>query len=495
MPIFVAGCDTSLPTAPGVDPAISGSIARVRPSRRRRRAAGTSRPPGATPVAGTVALPFRTIQKGVNSAGGSDTVVVQAGTYSITSGVLIRSKNGTVTAPFVLRGVGTPIIKDATGKSLYWSGLVNVMSSSNVVVTGLALRNSGFFGVMIDRSRDVTVRGNSSATSGGSALFALSSVHVNVHTNDFSNFCYLGANGRGIPCQEGVSIVSVDTFDVSGNSVHDARQNGAQVQPGGGEGIDAKEASKHGYIRFNRVWNLVQLGIYVDAWDKTAEDIEIYGNRVWNTASGIVIASEMGGTVRNVRVHDNLVYRNGFDGIAVSSYGGNGLRDRIAIYNNTVAFNGYTVNKPPYCTLWGCSDYGTGLRIETAEHPQLARARQHLVQQRDDGHGERGVGHGESSSTTNVLFPVGKSGWAPEKLGLRPIKLDPRFVLPGSNDFHLQSVSPAIKRAIGGDPLNVDADRSSASCCRRISARCCIVRPRRRATPRTAAGGDRRACT
>ena len=28
----------------------------------------------------------------------------------------------------------------------------------------------------------------------------------------------------------------------------------------------------------------------------------------------------------------------------------------------------------------------------------------------------------------NVVYPVGKSTWAPEKLGSRPIKLDPRFV-------------------------------------------------------------------
>ena len=105
------------------------------------------------------------------------------------------------------------------------------MSGAASIFTGVG---SGFFGVMIQSANRVTVQGVTSNTSGGSALYALSSYNIKVYNNDFSNFCYLGAYGRGIACQEGISIVSVDTFDVSGNLVHDARQTGSSVQPGGG---------------------------------------------------------------------------------------------------------------------------------------------------------------------------------------------------------------------------------------------------------------------
>ncbi|MCC6927589.1 MAG: right-handed parallel beta-helix repeat-containing protein [Gemmatimonadaceae bacterium] len=458
----LVACDTSSPTDPGIDPAISESLdasLAVAPAAPRSWYVA---PNGSDANPGTATLPFRTVQKGVNRAAASDTVVVQAGTYALTTGVLIQKKFGTPAAPFVLRGNGAAILRDPTGKSLLWSGLVNVKNSTNVVVTGLTLQNSGFFGVMIQSANRVTVQGVTSTTSGASALYALSSYNIKVYNNDFSNFCYLGAYGRGITCQEGISIVSVDTFDVAENLVHDARQTGSSVQPGGGEGIDVKEASKHGYVRYNKVWNLVQLGIYIDAWDKTLEDVEVAGNRVWNTAAGITIASEEGGTVRNVRVHDNLVYRNGYDGIEISGYGKNGLRENIAIYGNTTSYNGYTANKPPYCKLWGCGDYGTGIRVETT-NIRNSRIHDNISYQNATTVMESAASATNAVIDNNVVYPVGKSTWAPEKLGSRPIKVDPLFVFPGSNDFHLRSTSPAIRRAIGGDPLNQDADRFTRS--------------------------------
>ena len=458
----LAACDTTLPTEPGIDHAISDSLDASLAVTAAAPRSWYVAPTGNDANPGTAALPFKTVQKGVNAAAASDTVVVQAGTYTLTTGVLIQKKFATPAAPFVLRGNGAAILKDPTGKTLSWSGLVNVKNSTNVVVTGLTLQNSGFFGVMIQAANRVTVQGVTSNTSGGSALYALSSYNIKVYNNDFSNFCYLGAYGRGIACQEGISIVSVDTFDVAGNLVHDARQTGSSVQPGGGEGIDVKEASKHGFVRYNKVWNLVQLGIYVDAWDKTLEEVEVSGNRVWNTAAGITIASEMGGTVRNVRVHDNLVYRNGYDGIEISGYGKNGLRDNIAIYNNTTTYNGYTAYKPPYCTLWGCGDYGTGIRVETT-NIRGSRIHDNISYNNATTVMESAASATNAVIDNNVVFPVGKSTWAPEKVGLRPIKADPRFVFPGSNDYHLQSTSPAIKRAIAGDPLNLDADRFARS--------------------------------
>jgi hypothetical protein len=156
-------------------------------------------------------------------------------------------------------------------------------------------------------------------------------------------------------CQEGISIVKTNGFTVSNNRVHDAKQ-GAGTNPGGGEGIDAKEGSKNGIIAYNNVYNLVQLGIDVDAWDQLTENIQIYGNHVYNTAAGIVVGAENSGTVRNVKIRDNIIYNTGYHGIELSNAGTNGRRENIRIYNNTVVRNGFTAYKPPWCSLYGCAD-------------------------------------------------------------------------------------------------------------------------------------------
>lgn len=278
---------------------------------------------------------------------------------------------------------------------------------------------------------------------------------MTVRNNDVSRFCDQKESVRGSTCQEGISIVRTDGFAVSNNLVHDAPQGNGD-HAGGGEGIDAKEGSKNGVIAYNQVCNLPQLGIYADAWDKLTENVDVYGNRVYNTSAGLVVSSENGGTVRNVEIRDNLVYDTGYHGIEISNTSVNGSRQRIHIYNNTVVHNGYAANKPAWCSLYGCNDWGYGIRINTNNISDISIHDNIVVNNHSSQIEWNGDPAGAVAVNANVLYPRTSFSWANEFYGTNPIEADPLFVNAPANDFQLQSGSPAIGVGVGGDPLDRD---------------------------------------
>ena len=406
---------------------------------------------------GTSGAPLATLQEAVNRAAPGDTIIVRAGTYTVTQPITINNKQGSSGAVLTIRGEGLPVIRAASFESIpVWEGIIAIQGSSYVTIQGLRLENSGWFGFKAANSSNVTLDGNQSAVSLASAIYTYNVTNLAVRNNDVSRFCDQKESVRGSTCQEGISIVLTNGFDVSRNIVHDAPE-GDGMNPGGGEGIDIKEGSKNGTVSFNQVYNLVQIGIYIDAWDKLTENIEVYGNRVYRTASGIAINAEAGGTLSNLKVHDNIIYDVGYHGIEIANTGSNGLRQGVHLYNNTIVRSGYQANKPPWCARYGCSDWGYGIRINTSNISDIA-IHDNIVFDNHSAAVSLDTGGSYVNLNTNVLYPRRGYSWAFESFGANPIEADPRFVNAAANDFHLRADSPAIGRGIGGDPLNVDAD-------------------------------------
>jgi Right handed beta helix region len=411
-------------------------------------------PSGSNANPGTQAAPLASPQRAVDLAVAGDTVVITAGVYDVGGGLRIANKIGTASAPITVQGQGSAIFRDTRQQvPVAYGGLIMVFDSSHIKVRGLRVENSAFYGMTVANSNNVLIEANTSRISMASALYVAASSNITVRGNDMSRFCDKGAIVSGYGCQEGISISDVNTFDVAENIVHDAPMNPG-AGPGGGEGIDAKGSSRNGTIRYNRVFNLIQLAIYVDAWDKIAENIKVYGNIVYNNANGIVVAAENGGTVRNVDIFNNIVYENGLAGVSISGALKNGPRQNIRIYHNTIVRNGYKANKPAWANQ---DDYGQGIHIDSANISGILVANNILF---DNSLGQiiprSGLSAGALTVNRNLSFPPGKNNFSGEVLGANPLTTDPLFANRLSADFHLRSGSPAIGVSSTSSPRPTD---------------------------------------
>lgn len=413
-------------------------------------------PNGSDDNDGSAAAPFASPQKAFDAVQPGETVVINAGTYNVDKALELHNKQGTAAQPILVRGEGMPILKVTNQDDIaVWRGLIDIVDSSYLTVQGVRLENSGWFGFKVEGGNNITLEENETFISLASAIYTSETTDVQIVRNDVSRFCDIGEYVRTSTCQEGISVVKTDGFEVGWNKVHSSPQ-GKNLKPGGGEGIDIKEGSKNGMVHHNEVYDLPQIGIYVDAWDRLTENIDVYANRIYRTASGMVVGAENGGTVRNVSVYNNVIYDNGYHGIIISKVSKDGPRENIHIYNNTVVNNGYTENKPPWCTLWGCNNWGYGLRLETTAASNVSIHDNIFT---DNVSAPVFVEYGAESKVsinTNLMYPEGAEDRALK--GNNPIIEEPNFVDAVARNYRLGVGSPAIGVGIGGESLNVDID-------------------------------------
>jgi hypothetical protein len=224
--------------------------------------------------------------------------------------------------------------------------------------------------------------------------------------------------------QETISVAGTDGFEVSGNVVHDSADQ---------EGICIKDGSMNGTVHDNLVFDVPEVGIYIDAWDTPrTSGISIYRNTVHDNGNGILTASETGGFLEDVSIFNNLVYHNEFYGIAVTRNGTAPLHPArgITIVNNTVWNNGYT--------------WGGGIAVDNPDATEVV-VRNNIV-------------------SDNLSFQLALSGDVPsgavtfdhnlvdgyrgnpegEIYGDDYVEGDPLFVDPAGGDFHLRAGSPAV---------------------------------------------------
>lgn len=226
---------------------------------------------------GTLASPWRTVQKAVNTLGAGQVAYVRAGTYSEN---LLITRSGSATAPITVQNYPgeRPVLRPAGG------------STNNYPVE---IYSAAYF-----RLRGFVIEG-ASGPSTANVYFEGRTHHVEVSQCEI----------RGSADQGVFSEATTSYLWLLGNSVHD---NGNGNAPHQSHGLYI-EGTDH-LIANNEVYNQrygYGLHLYPSGDRITAVQNTLVGNR----EAGIVIGAESSTTVNNTRLVNNIVAYNGQFGI------------------------------------------------------------------------------------------------------------------------------------------------------------------------------------
>jgi len=385
---------------------------------------------------GTAERPFATLNQAAAVARAGDTVWIKPGLYQPAEEIR-PAHSGTREAPITYRAQpgGEVIIDGQLKLPLEQSrkmGLVSIEGRSWIVLDGLRLINSRWAGVLVRNSTSITVQHCSTKLTYGSGIIAALSTDIKVLHNSVQQACVHPGNPRR-DTDECITLASVDGFEVAHNTVSDRLEDTSN----GGEGIDIKNACRNGTVHHNTVHDLARLGIYLDAYSKELENVEVYANTVFRCRKGIVVACEEGGTARGIRIHDNLVFDCPRSGIQLAGYLKGGPIQDVAVYQNTVV----------RCGFDHTGSESAGLLID-AKNP----ANRNFVV-RHNILAQNGVQLRTGTQDYLTIFRNLLHG--PSLVtGTDALIVDPLFVDAAESDFHLSPASPAIDAARGGEPLS-----------------------------------------
>lgn len=395
-----------------------------------------------SPNDGTVGKPYLTINKAAQVAVAGDVVIIKSGTYFPTVQIdMINSGTSLLPITYKAEIPGGVIIDGSASATPTVSnrrGLITIAgpSATNlkswIIIEGLRLINSKWAGIIAINSSNITIKNCSTFNTGASGIIGATSSNIKVLNNKVQQACVHPDKTAGT--NECITMASVDTFEVGYNTVSDRPTDPSN----GGEGIDAKNACSNGTIHHNTVFNLYRVGIYVDAYQKNINNIEVYANKVYDIGGGgITIASEEGGTAKSVKVHDNVVYNIKKAGIRIAGYLNNGPLQEIDVYQNTIVNCGTGGGNWENCGLLieatNAANYGFNIRNNIiASSPVQIRGNNQTYPIVIDN---------------NILF--GSTLLS----GTNAIALDPKFADAASFDFRLKEESPAINK-VAGSPLS-----------------------------------------
>jgi Tol biopolymer transport system component len=378
---------------------------------------------------GTEAQPWRTIGKAASTLTAGDTVYIRAGTYY----ERVVPQNSGRAGQFITYAAypGETATIDGTGVDVpEYSGLFDLTGRDYIRVAGLRVIHSGYYGIVADNSSHITIEHNYTYDTYSSGISAWNSNNIIVDGNEVVGAC------TGL-WQEHISISSTDTFEVRHNRIHD-------VMPGteGKEGLSVKDASSHGKVYGNQVYNLNHVGIYVDAEAEHLLDVAVYQNVVHDIpAMGFSLASEQGGLLENVRLYNNVAYNNlvglWLSACCIATH----PFQNISIINNTFAYNGR-------------DGWGGGIGIENTQVGNVV-IRNNICSQNVYSQmaadpsvlPELTVDHNLTDGDRDPEFEFYGVGDL--------VDVSPSFVNPLMRDYHLLAGSPAINQgSSNGAPLD-----------------------------------------
>jgi hypothetical protein len=331
-------------------------------------------PSGSDSNAGSSALPFKTVQKGVSAAQAGDTVFVHEGVYgeSVTIPNSGNETNGYIT---IQNFPGEHAVLDGTSLTVPSTdnGMIYILDKNYIVIKGLEICN---YRTATKSYTPVGIRVN-----GTCKHIRIFSNHI--HHIEHNGTAKSGTDAHGI-CARGTSAVdslydiiidgneldslklgsseslvctgNVKNFRITNNIVHD--NNNIGIDAIGYWGVaPANDRAIGGVISGNQVYNIdsygnvaygttrAASGIYIDG----AKNVIIERNTVHNCNIGIQVASEIaGGFADSIIVRNNFVYSNQVSGLAMGGYDDNrGTTQNCKFINNTF-FNNNTITTSAY---------------------------------------------------------------------------------------------------------------------------------------------------
>lgn len=332
-------------------------------------------PAGNDYSAGSLAAPWRTIQKAANVLKPGDTAFIRGGIYREWVQINV---SGTLTARITFRPYGSEVaILDGTGLSVpkNEAPLIRLSNRSYVTIQGLELRNVSTtsdqtvpMGILIEGSgagleirnckvhdiqQNNRVKNNFNANAHGIAAYGSSPTAISglvIDGCDLYNL-HLGAS-------ESLALNgNVTGFQVSNNLVHDNNNIGIVfIGYEGTNSTSSLDRARDGVCTGNKVWNIDSafnpayggsfssgggdqsaVGIYVDGGTR----IVIERNEVWNTDIGVELASEHIGKASDYcTLRDNIIRQNIVTGVSLGGYAKDkGNTDHCTITNNSIVLN------------------------------------------------------------------------------------------------------------------------------------------------------------
>ncbi|MEW6369025.1 MAG: right-handed parallel beta-helix repeat-containing protein [Acidobacteriota bacterium] len=369
---------------------------------------------------GTLASPWRTIQKAADTMVAGDTVYIRAGTYR----ERVEAKgSGTDESHRITYSsyAGEKAVIDGKGIDVpEYVGLFHMEGKRYVTVSGLTVTNSSYYGINADNCSRIIIQKNITSNTASCGIGVWTCSYVIVDGNDVSKACSGGQ-------QEAISVAQTRQFEVRNNHVHDTPDK---------EGICIKDGSSYGKVFGNNVHHTSDVGIYLDAWERRTHHIDVYRNVIHDVkesdSCGMSLASEMGGLLEIIRIYNNIIYRNPIYGIEVSDYGAAASRPmrRIEIVNNTLWSNGHP--------------WGGGITCQNPDLKSGSIIRNNICSQNS------AFQIAVAASLYNKAVKVDHNlinrfmGEEGEVRGTAYVEADPLLVDPAKGNFHLDPDSPAI---------------------------------------------------
>jgi hypothetical protein len=430
---------------------------------------------------GTLAAPWRTIQKAANTLAPGNTACIRGGVYSevVTVNVSGSAGGGFIT---FLSYPGEQAILDGTSLTvpLGWGPMIRIENKSYIVIQGLELRNyrssvknHSPIGIFVTGFGDhIELRGNKvhhietnyTGKSGGdahgiavygtAAPQAITNVVIDgneVYSNKLGSSESLVVNGN------------VDGFQITNNSVHDNNNIGIDVIGFEGKSPDpVLDQARNGVVSGNLVYNIDSYNNPAYGRERSADGIYIDGGRdtlverniVHHTNLAVELASEHAGhATSGITVRSNFIYSNTQVGIAIGGYDKRrGSTENCVIVNNTL-YNNYTQ-----------LDWGAELYIQFDTRNNIiknnviyANSTRRFIESWSavmtgnvvDNNLYLAAGGGSNGTwiwknVTYNTFVDYQAGSGNDANGL--VGIDPLFVSTATPDLHLQSTSPAIDR-------------------------------------------------